>query len=277
MLKYGWCDTEAMASGREKRVMIACVTFETAKVTEPALYYEAERVHLIHYVRDKDKNSVYTDFYDRVCEILIEKRPGIEIVEHNSKVTNFSEMLKEVLNIIMSEDKDSKIFVNISAGSPEYAAAAAIASMMSPGTVPFSVGTQEYTVSDDKIREIYYENDRPVGLTKSTYEPRSLPVYKIERPKKHLVKGLRILKNRLDSKQPTSAKYMIRALKDEGVWFREVTSKDVSKTGQTEAVYYHRDFVKPWQDLNWVTNDEIFKNRLELTEEGERMISTFYL
>ena len=266
-----------MASGREKRVMIACVTFETAKVTEPALYYEAERVHLIHYVRDKDKNSVYTDFYDRVCEILSEKRPGIEIVEHNSKVTNFSEMLKEVLNIIMSEDKDSKIFVNISAGSPEYAAAAAIASMMSPGTVPFSVGTQEYTVSDDKIREIYYENDRPVGLTKSTYEPRSLPVYEIERPKKHLVKGLRILKNRLDSKQPTSAKYMIRALKDEGVWFREVTSKDVSKTGQTEAVYYHRDFVKPWQDLNWVTNDEIFKNRLELTEEGERMISTFYL
>ena len=36
-------------SGRKDRVVIACVMFDVPIVVEPAVYYQADRVHLIHY------------------------------------------------------------------------------------------------------------------------------------------------------------------------------------------------------------------------------------
>ena len=79
-------------------------------------------------------------------------------------------MLRTVLSIIQSERARGKceICVNISAGSPEYSAASMVASMMVLGTIPFSVGTQEYTVPTERIPDLYFVDGQPVGLTKST-------------------------------------------------------------------------------------------------------------
>ena len=46
-----------MSSGRKDRVVIGCVTFETEKVVEPVKYYQADRAHIIHYVKQGDRNS----------------------------------------------------------------------------------------------------------------------------------------------------------------------------------------------------------------------------
>ena len=68
MLKSG-C---TLPSGRKKRIMVACVTFETSKVVEPALYYEVNKVHIIHYVKDpaSESGKVYDSFCNRVKELL---------------------------------------------------------------------------------------------------------------------------------------------------------------------------------------------------------------
>ena len=168
--------------------MIACVTFETSKVVEPALYYEINKAHIIHYVKDPESESgrIYDSFRRRVCERLSSESPReVEIEEHNERVSDFSVMLRTVLSIIQSENRGEEgceIYVNISSGSPEYAAAATVASMMVPGTIPFSVGTKEYTVSNDRIRDVYFVDDQPVGMTKSTYPPRTMPIYAIDIP-----------------------------------------------------------------------------------------------
>ena len=61
----------AYRSGRKKRVMIACVTFETVKVTDPVRYYECSKVHIIHYTKEtSDKKTMFSEFYDRVCEMI---------------------------------------------------------------------------------------------------------------------------------------------------------------------------------------------------------------
>ena len=273
-----------LPSGRKKRIMVACVTFETSKVVEPALYYEINKAHIIHYVKDPDSESgkIYDSFRRRVCERLESESPReVEIVEHNERVSDFSVMLRTVLSIIQMEnsgEEGCEIYVNISSGSPEYAAAATVASMMVPGTIPFSVNTKEYTVSTDRIRDVYFVDDQPVGMTKTTYPPRTMPIYAINIPEEHLVRGLRILGHRNEAKLSVTSGRMVEALKEAGLWYRDTESDDPDRKAnqrQTEAVYYQRDFISKWLKNGWIVKDDL-RNRYILTERGTTVIGTFY-
>lgn len=273
-----------LPSGRKKRIMVACVTFETSKVVEPALYYEINKAHIIHYVKDPDSESgkIYDSFRRRVCERLESESPReVEIVEHNERVSDFSVMLRTVLSIIQMEnsgEEGCEIYVNISSGSPEYAAAATVASMMVPGTIPFSVNTKEYTVSTDRIRNVYFVDDQPVGMTKTTYPPRTMPIYAINIPEEHLVRGLRILGHRNEAKLSVTSGRMVEALKEAGLWYRDTESDDPDRKAnqrQTEAVYYQRDFISKWLKNGWIVKDDL-RNRYVLTESGTTVIGTFY-
>lgn len=272
-----------MPSGRKKRIMVACVTFETAKVVEPMLYYEVNRAHIIHYVKDPTSESgeIYESFYNRVVELLEERSPlKVEVIKHNERLSDFSVMLRTVLSIIRSEQEaepDCDIYVNISAGSSEYAAAATIAAMMT-NTIPFSVGTKEYTVPTSDIPKLYYIDGKPVGLAKSTYEPRALPSYNIDMPEEHLVRGLRILDDRNSKNLPVTSGKMVAALKDSNLWFRDPESKNDDKKAsqrQIDAVYYQRDFISKWSDHGWIEKDPHL-SRYVVTAKGKIILSTFF-
>ncbi|MCL2148024.1 MAG: DUF6293 family protein [Methanomassiliicoccaceae archaeon] len=271
-----------MTSGRKERVMVACVTFETVKVTDPAKYYEATRVHIVHSADERDRGSVYWEFYDRVCDVLREGRGDIEIVDHNERsVSDFSLMLRTVLGIIEGErgrDPDCDIYVNISAGSAEYSAAAAIASMMDPPTVLFSVPSAAYKVQGDRVKEYFYsEEGRPVGLTSATKEPKRLASYCIQKPDRDLVCGLRVLSARIENKRPVKGPDMIHALKENGLWYKEEDfgGADPASRRQGEAVYYYRSFVEKWLREGWVAKDESRK-RYVLTPLGQNTVDTFH-
>lgn len=266
-----------MHTGLKKRVMIACVTFETTKITDYVEFYEANILHLIHYQGPGSKSGIYGSFYDRVCEIVNESNRNVQIVEHNEKVFDFSTMLKTVLAIIQSEQSaeyDCDIYVNISAGTSEYAAASAIASMMVPGTIPFTVRTNEFTVSADMIEQTYFVNGKPVGLTKTTRGSEVIPCYSIQMPDENLVRGLRLL-DCMNGKgiKPTSGK-MVRELQENGLWYRK-TEGNVNKR-QSEAVYYQRDYVNKWLANGWVAKE---KNTgwYQVTEAGRIILDTFFI
>ena len=270
-----------MANGRKERIVISCVTFETVKISDPVKYYDATRAHLIHYIReglDESRTRIYREFFDKVCDNIRKSGRDVEIIEHNEVVSDFSKMLKTILSIIDSEQNKGEcdIYVNISAGSSEYAAAATIASMMSKGVIPFSVGTKSFTISDEEdIKRTYYVNDVPVGLTSSTREPKVLPVYVIERPQEHLVRGLRVLKEEIAKKHSTSSAKMAPLLIGNGIWVRDgkVTA---GRENQSYALNYHRDFMKKWLELGWVEKDELRKKDI-ITKKGQNVIDTFYL
>ena len=271
-----------MTSGKRERVVISCVTFETVKISDPVIYYDATKAHLIHYIRgdlDPSKKNVYREFYDKVCSDIKEKGKGVKIIEHLESVSNFSKMLKTILKIIDDERKegDCDIYVNISSGGPEYAAASAIAAMMIPGTIPFSVGTKEYTVDAEGIRKNYFIDNKPVGLTKTTYNPKSLPSYSIQIPEEHLVRGLRILAQRNSDRLSVTSGNMVAALKEEGLWYRDTDSMLYKKEAQRqiEAVYYQRDFINKWLDYDWIQKDDLTRKYI-LTPEGHTIIDTFY-
>ena len=270
-------------SGKRKAVVISCVTFETAKVVEPIKFYNADVAHLIHF--DSKGGGVYTEFYDRVIELINEPdgTSNIEIVEHNERVYKFKDMMRTILKIIDEErEKDdyADIFVNVSAGTSEYTAAAVIASMMNDGVIAFTVSTEKYTISDDRIRDIYYEGGVPVGLCKSTHDPTMLPNYIIDKPEKNLVDGLRILDEKNMNREPTTAPEMISILRENKTWKRDDyttnKNKDPYKSKRTESVHYQRDFIDKWKGLNWVERDS-FGKKYVVTKEGKIVLETFYV
>ena len=267
-----------VCSGRRCRVMIACVTFETAKVADPVKFYECNRVHILHYTKEgAPRRNVYREFYDETCRLIHEQNGDcIEIEEHNGSVSNFSRVLASILAIIETEQKKGlcDIFINISAGSPEYSAAAAIAAMMSENVIPFSVNSKAYSVaSEEDIRKAYYIDGRPVGLTVSTYDPRAMPKYSIDKPPEHLVRGLRILHQRNEGKLRSKSTNIVPILKEKGLWFRDESESDRK---QSDAVNFHRDFVSKWLERGWVVKDELRK-KFVLTDEGVNIIETFYI
>jgi hypothetical protein len=269
-------------AGRRNRIVISCVTFETIKITEPIKYYQATRAHLIHYIKEPDteKGKVYAEFFERVCELIEDDCP--DIIEHKASVSDFSAMLKTVFAIIQCENNcpdPSDIYINISAGSSEYVAAATIASMMLPGTIPFSVPTKDYMV-EENVRNIFFENKKPVGLTKTIWEPKPIPKYTISVPERHLVDGLKILLEMERRNHYPKGSEMIPILKSRGIWYRgetvECQTADEDKVKRIDSVYYQRDFVSIWLDNGWIKKDKL-KKRYVLTDEGRSVVETFYV
>jgi len=284
-----------MSSGRKNRVVISCVTFETAKITDPVDFYQATHVHLIWYAEDPRSDTIYRKFYERVCEIIKEQSPfEVKIEEHIEKVYYFTDMLRTVLSIIQKEKdncKESDIYVNISAGTHEYSAAAAIASMMT-GAIPFSVGTAEHTVQDDAV---FFENEKPVGLTKKAKDPYLMPYYPIEMPERYLVRALRVLEHRNSKNLSVTGAKMTEALMKRNIWLRgemnfgeekvlDETEKRKKKkkeesggiyVGRSDVVYYHRDYVDKWLKKGWVRKNE-FK-RYEVSDTGKKILEIFYV
>jgi len=265
-----------MIAGRRERVVISCVTFETVKISDPIRLYEATKVHLIHYIEnpDSEKGKVYQKFYDRVCELTREYSKNILIIEHNAVVTDFKIMLKTAHNIINEEyknDPHSDIFINISAGTSEYAAAAAIASMMFSNTIPFSVSTDEFQVKDLSI--YCDDNNNLVGLTKKIKDLKIIPKYSVDSPNKNLVLGLKIFDSFDKIEKSPKGPEMIQLLKNNKLWYRGSFSEESQK--RSEAVYYYRDFVKSWMLEEWIYKDKHTK-KYHLTDKGKTVLNTFY-
>jgi hypothetical protein len=280
-----------MRSGLKPRIMIACVTFETVKVADPVDYYEANKVYLIHYT--SENHSIYNEFYDQTVKLIQEKRGNkIEIVSIMEKVWKFSDMLRTVIGIIDREnsrcDGECEIYVNISAGSPEYSAAATIASMMYENTITFAASTEKYMVeSDTEIRNSYFESRKgedgkeisiPVGLAKSIKEPVKLQHFYIKKPDETLVRGLRIYRELSgDDRKPrrVTAPQVIERLVAAKLWNHEPKSSKKDETS-SNAVYFHREFIERWVKHKWIYKDDSSK-RYIISDEGKRILETFYI
>jgi len=266
-----------MPSGRKERVVISCVTFETFKITDPICYYEATKVHLIHYTsQSNERNLIYEEFYEQVCKLIKDGLPRVKIIEHQEVVFDFTTMLRTVLKILAAED-NADVYVNVSSGTSEYTAASVIASMMSPNAIPFSVGTKEWTIPNDEIRKKFYKDGVPVGLSLSTRTPRVLPHYRIDVPEEHLVAALRVLDEKNKKDEPVSGTFIIDSLKQCGIWYRkEKPAESLEEKKRYESVCYQRDFVDKWKENEWIEKDKRTKKYC-ITDRGKIVLDTFYV
>ncbi len=273
-----------MVSGRKDRVVISCVTFEVAKIVEPVEYYEATRVHLLNTSRE---DSIYREFLDEVCRRIGEYSKRTQIVRHitqwdgdsyDFKVSDFGSVMREILCIIQGEieqhgENNVEIYVNISAGTSEYSAASLIASMMyHDQTIPFTVSTEEYTVSEDRVREVYFRDGVPVGQALHCHDPKALSTYRIDKPDRDKVLALGVMRDQIEKGDSCAAK-MMQILNEKGL-FDDYSRKEYNnKPEQKDIMKYQRNYIDFWLDNKWVEKQS--KRKYRVTELGEEVLSIF--
>ncbi len=253
---------------RKRRVMIACVTFETVKVSDPAYYYGSNVVYLIHHVRNPSPDNVYQQFFDRTAELIRGNAPGTEVIDVDCNVSDFAGLLSEINMIIAAESvRGSEIRINLSAGSPEFTAAGATAAMMAEHVGAFFVHADSYTVSDDDLRDIYYRDGKPIGLTASVRDTEDLPGFKLEMPDEVLVRSLRRYAARLAEGRVHSPD-MIADLREHGLWERRGASDT-----NNDKVFFQRRYIEGWKEHGWI---EKAGTAYAITERGELAIRILY-
>jgi hypothetical protein len=276
------------------RVVISCVTFETVKIVQPIEYLRGDKVYLIHMSSRNGpsiaprKTDIYQEFYDEVHRQILDLGIGEDsIVEMNLDIMDLSGLMQELLPIMEREVSDgNEVLVNVSAGSTEYILAATLASMMVKGAKPFIVHNRRYSMSDDQeVRKAYYRNGKPVGLAAEVGSPKYLPPFSIEKPKRDLIVGLRVLRKNEGKNGCHDYSKMIKGLQEMGVWTHEPRTEHDGVDGsgkkrQTEKMYYCRHFIDRWMDEGWVEANDAASSRkrkaLKLTDEGKNMIDIFY-
>ncbi len=306
-----------------ERISISCVTFDTVKITDPIEFYDATKAYLIHFNRDNQYELVYRrvveileekfnldlmkyDLEKGVCENIAsedeEKAPSVDsedeeinkivkqltIVDVNQKVYDFQMMLKTMFSIMECERKDedslkNPIYVNISAGTSEFSAAALIASMMFENVEVFSVNALEHTVSDNNLYSD--ENGKFIGLAKSVKAPNPINNFSIQRPDRRLVLSLRVY----HEKGYPTATNAIEALKESthsvggetlNLWDWEDTEQ--TKTSRTrdekltakDKMKFQRQFIDKWMAEDLILR--VGRGAYKLSPHGKFAIDTYY-
>jgi hypothetical protein len=273
------------------RVVISCVTFDVVKVVEPIKDLRAERVYLIRWESGgpKIKRSALGEFYTEVCDRLREIgfRDG-DIVERKVDVYQFKKVMGELLAIMfMERGLGNDVYINLSAGSMEFVAAATVASMMVDGVKPFTVHSKRYTISNmEKMMELYRVDGKLVGQTVEVDEPTELPSFHISPPPRDLVIGLRVFRKRRENNLSTKYTAMIQDITEAGAWTydqEKVEDQRAPGTGrgekvtQAEKMYYSRHYIDGWMKAGWVDGKNGRGRELKITGSGENVTDIFYL
>jgi hypothetical protein len=261
---------------KRKKVVVSCVSFDTVKIVDPIRWLEnVKKVYLLHHVRkDVSGAEIYQDFYNEVTRQLKDDLGINDIIEVNVKIYRVNDVLRTLLTILPPEiDEENDVFINLSGGPSEYAAGATIASMMIEGIKSFTVGTGEYWVPENKIKEVFFDEDRPVGLTKSVREPKPLQPFKIAPPPEYLIKSLKIYQELIQNKKLTSKTELITKFKIGGCWERGQRKVNVRDIKQTERVHLSRHYFREWLNRGWVTRSK--NGRFSITSSGDTIIEIF--
>lgn len=262
-------------TGKRTTTVISCTTMETVRVSDPALFYEADRLHIVFMSSDKSyKQGYYESVVDEI-ERQVNLKRDVKVIRHNSPVYRFSVMLRLINDIIRQEREEFgefvDIYANISSGTSEFAAAAMCACMMNKGCIPFSVAVKEHTILFDKFIEMSSVEGRPVGDALSVYDPRMIETFNFEPPDEDLVRYL-LFFDSLEGR-PYTPGNIIRLLEANDVWkYSPTKTKDPGKNAAT--VQYRRVVLNPLIDNGWLRNGSS-KNRWVVTPAGRAILDIF--
>lgn len=273
------CEQSFMpVSGKKDRVLISCLTFGVPVVVDPAVYYGAERIHILHYIHsDDDEYKVYQEFYDEACKQLKNKLPKVEIVEHNISITEYRLVLRELLRIVRSEDRFTDIYVNISAGTSEYSAAAMLVCMQYSNLTAFTVRSKEYALKDKDIKRLLYKDGRPVGLRLQVHDPVMITTFDPEKQDMDLIAAMVVIRDIWKSKNYATYEEMIDGLIEAGVWKYNPNRKRTKTDDlQKKRQHFKRNYLDPMMEKGWLAEDPIVKRRYRVTDKGQAVIDVYY-
>ena len=262
-------------SGKKVTTVISCTTLETVRVSDPILFYEADRAHIIYMDSEKsEKKGFYSSLVEEIERRVKEKR-DVEFFLHNEKVYKYNLMLKLINDIIRSEKAEFgdfvDIYVNISSGSSEYAAAAMCVSMMNQGVIPFTVWVKEHTVPLDRFREMITVDGRPVGIAKEVHEPKMIETFSIEPPDEDLVRYLSFFAQ--IERKPYTVNSIMKMMEENDLW-KYTPTKTKNPAKQSAKQQFNRSVLDRLKEKGWLRMGRS-KNYWEVTPAGKSILDVF--
>ena len=262
-------------TGKRTRTVIACTTMETVRISEPALFYEADRLHIVYMAVDgSDKKDYYESVVNEI-EKAVNKKRDVKVIRHNSTVYKFSIMLRLINDIIKQEKEEFgefvDIYVNISSGTSEFAAAAMCACMMNRGCIPFSVAVKDHTILFDKFLEMASHEGHPVGDALTVHNPRMIETFNFEPPDEELIRYLLFFDSL--GGRPYTKSNLIRLAETNDVWaYSPTKTKNPGRNAATQQ--FNREVMFPLIDKGWLRNGSS-KNRWIVTPSGRAILDIF--
>ncbi len=197
---------------------------------------------------------------------------------HAVPLNDYKAVLRTLLTIIKGEDPDcSEFYVNISSGTPEYAAAAMLVSMQNRGFTAFTVKTKEYTQSPEEYRGSVFRDGRPQGVSSEVSEPVRVVTFDPSKQDADLITCLGIFSELRKVHARVMFEEIIDRLKVEGVWtYVPDVRKRKTDVIQKNRVQFRRQFIDPMVRKGWIVEDEDYKRIYHITAEGNAIIDVYY-
>lgn len=297
---------------RGRTSMIICVTTEVILSEKPAEMLGVDFVHIMNRIIRKTDDSEHEkrqDLYETaIAEVESRlKNAGIDYHIHSDKDTlKFDEMMPAIYEILRKESKDgSFVYINISGSTPNFSAAAAIASMMFNNDCQlFSVGTRNgcYNRTLDEMKQFYTDEETGhlVGTARDVTDPFYIAGYEADPPDERLLKQLKIFGAIPIEKRSNTN--VIRNIIKQGLWkpskfydenrsYTKGTSVELEeelgikkaqldpgfkKKRASEAVIYQKSMINRWLEDKWIyKNPDETGSKYDLTQKARDYIKMF--
>ena len=158
-----------MPTGIRKRVVISCAGYDVVRIVEPIKEYSADIVITFHDMfSDKSTYNIKSSIITAMQKAIEENNPKIFELPIETDVHDFSSIaaeLEKVIGWVESLTSDPDIYINISAGTNEFAAASTMCAMLHDNVRIFTVKTLDTTLKPEVLESILFsDGDREGGF-----------------------------------------------------------------------------------------------------------------
>ena len=260
-----------MSSGRRETVMIFCATPLSRLYLAPLGHYRPDTVHAFIPNRDDAVSSVSREVFSSSKKDI----GSCDIIEHSIDTSDYNSVLGEIIEITTSLQKeyedDLDIFINITSGTPEFAAAGMFASMLPLSVTAFKIDV-DCSMSPEELSKIMGGiND---SLDISSFE--RVTCLKNDVPDDEMISFLTVVRDLLKVTKYPKERDIINALKKADAWSYDPYKKD--SRGRTtleekEERYLERNYMTKALENGWLEKPS--PRTMRLTRSGEAYIGVY--
>ncbi|MBA7516004.1 hypothetical protein ES705_08049 [subsurface metagenome] len=251
---------------------------EDTRITKPILENPPNKLYYfttyIKKTKQKDGNLI---FFQKNTNLLLKKIPSLKIIKNEVDYTNYIEIIQELSKIIKSEreeNKNCKIFINVSSGSKMTSLASIEASKLWDCNVYYLFSS-------------IYKPDGEGARHKGNFHIFSPITFPINKPDETYIITLKLIKQLIDKKYSRKynekkqnkfiyMKYLIEKLESEGLVLLDKENEDSAY--RKSALYMKaRHFLNPLiKTLKYIELSDDHRNKkVFINERGEDVLQIF--
>lgn len=261
-------------TGKKSREMMACADMDVNMILEPARFYDVDRIFLLC---DNSENNRLHEVRQRIMEEIFQQSKDLPKRVFPVDIHDCYAMMKVLRSILPEDDDGRELYINMSSGTPEFAVAVMSMCRRTEKVTAFTVRTESYTFHTDDVRGILFKHGHPIWISKEVSDPTKVMMLELDGTRKDLIECLRIMRDLNTGERNLSFADIIEKLKDAHRWnYEPDRRRGKTDDAQKERMYFKRNFLTPLEDLGWIKEDRVVKNRFRITPEGQIVLDVYY-